>query len=57
MEEFKVGFSFCLPWVPEVFSHVRRELRFVSRRLASVRPKARETSGETARKNLWRRAP
>ena len=28
MEEFKVGFSFCLPWVPEVFSHVRQGASF-----------------------------
>ena len=34
-----------------------RELRFVGRRPTRVRPKAEDTGGEAARKNLWRRAP
>ena len=39
-----------LPWAPEVFSRVRRG--------ASFRwPQAEDTSGEVARKNLWRRVP
>ena len=33
------------------------ELRFVDRRPTRVRPKAEDTGGEAARKNLWRRAP
>ena len=37
------------------FSRVTRS--FVGRRRTRLRPKAEETSGEAARKNLWRRAP
>ena len=33
------------------------ELRFVGHRPTRVRPKAEDTSGQAARKNLWRRAP
>ena len=37
------------------FSRVTRS--FVGRRRTRLRPTAEETSGEAARKNLWRRAP
>ena len=45
-----------VPWVPEVFLSWVGELRFV-RQVFDRRPKAEDTSGEAARKNLWRRAP
>ena len=47
-----------VPWVPEVFSRVRREPRFVGRRPTRVWPKAEDTSREdlTETGNLARKA-
>ena len=44
------GSLYFVPWVPEVFTPVRRELRFVGRRPTRVRLKAEDMSVEAARK-------
>ena len=46
-----------LPWVPEVLAFNEELSPGVGSRLKRLRPKAEDTSGEAARKNLWRRAP
>ena len=48
-----------LPWVPEVLAFNEELSPGVGSRLNVFgrRPKAEDTSGEAARKNLWRRAP
>ena len=46
-----------LPWVPEVLAFNEELSPGVGSRLKRLRPKAEDTNGEAARKNLWRRAP
>ena len=55
---FKCGVSQEYPTlVPEVLAFNEELSPGVGSRLKRLRPKAEDTSGEAARKNLWRRAP